>query len=527
MAIDGLDEVAELSASALAALDNLPPFLLGLVPSEVTDGLLGGVPRIQEVLGFDPAEDGALIQTGLDFSNPWGLSAVEGEVASGVLVHIPVLDVDKALGFVERILNASGTSTDWTEASGTRAMSIENGALLAPYDGYLTLVIVDDGNLPSAIGLYDLMVSGSNTFVDSASYRNISEAIGDEWSFVGVISEDPFVSDVPAWSSFGLGGVGLAVIGGDTELGFKGVIGVDESSSLRGYVSSIDGADTLGHRLPGEPVALSKFALNLGALVEMPELAMVLMLAESTGGLDVASLLNSQAGPFWSAVTGDGVSWNHVSLSETSHVEQGLEMVCPLIDGSMQSLSTGERFCVSEMLLSGVIDEALLIGTGEGALQALQQQGAPGYLSQLSSAQNGVSNSNALYSTVVNLNGVVDTVLAEPAINQELGMAGMLAIGALRSYVPDYLRMDMEVNRQTFEFTLSVENEDDDMPSGATAVAGAGLIAAMAAPYIMESIEGLDDSLEEVEEASYERILPPPPPAEATQPLGKEGTTGK
>ena len=84
-------------------------------------------------------------------------------------------------------------------------------------------------------------------------------------------------------------------------------------------------------------------------------------------------------------------------------------------------------------------------------------------------------------------------MLAEPNISRELGMAGMLALGASRSYVPDYLKMDMNIDSQTFNFTVAVENEDEGMPSGATAVAGAGLIGAMAIPYLMNSTDGLGD----------------------------------
>jgi threonine dehydrogenase-like Zn-dependent dehydrogenase len=74
-------------------------------------------------------------------------------------------------------------------------------------------------------------------------------------------------------------------------------------------------------------------------------------------------------------------------------------------------------------------------------------------------------------------------------------MAGMLAIGALRSYVPDYLKMEISTGSHTFNFTVAVENEEGEMPSGATAVAGAGLIGAMAIPYLLDSAGGLEDIL--------------------------------
>ncbi len=499
LAIDGLDEVAELSASALATLDSLPSMFLDLVPSEITQGLLGGVPRVQEILGFDPSEEGALIQTGIDFSKPWGLSVVTSEEHSytvGSLLQIPTLDEEVALAFVERILNAVGVENSWIELSGDSVLSIEDGGHLAVHGDYLVLLTTDTlGNVTGANELYSAMVSSDQTFAESDSYRNLSRAIGDDWSFVAIVNDEPFSDEtLMPWSALGLGGLGFAVTGSEKEIGVTAVVEVDESSSLRRYVNVTDGSDTLGHRLPGEPVALSKFALDLGSLVEMPEVAMMLMLAQnSTNGLDVAGLLNSHDGPIWSAVTDDGVSWNHVALSDTALVEQSLETLCPTASGSMQSLSTGERFCVSELFVAGVLDETLVFGTGQGALQSLQTQGAPGYTSQLSSSQQDVSDSTALYTTVVNLNGVVDTVLAEPNISRELGMAGMLAIGALRSYVPDYLKIEMDIGSHTFKLTVAVENEEGEMPSGATAVAGAGLISAVAMPYLVSGSGILSD----------------------------------
>jgi len=529
LAIDGLDEVAELSASALAALDSLPSMFLDFVPTEVTQGLVGGVPRVREILGFDPAAEGALAQTGIDFSTAWGLSIVDGDV-TGALLQIPTLDEEVALGFVERILNATGVENSLIEVSGDTVLSIADRGLLVTYGDYLILVTSENGDLAGNTALYDSLVSGPHTFASSNSYRNLSTALGDEWSFVGVVTDQPFNADVPEWSTFGLGGIGMAVFGDERELGVTGVLEVSDSSSLRGYVNAIDGGDTLGHRLPGEPVALSKFALNLGDILEMPEVAMVLMLAQNTvGGLDVAGILNSQGGPFWSAVTADGVSWNHVKLSDSSLVEGAIEtLLCPGVGGSMQSLATGERFCVSDMFVAGVLDNAFVLGTGEGALQALQAQGAPGYASQISAAQQEVSDSPALYATVINLNGMVDSLLAEPDVSRELGMAGMLAIGALRSYVPDYLKMDMNIDSQTFNFTMAVENEEDVMPSGATALAGAGLIGAVAIPYLMDSTGDLDDLFDSTgafDEPAQIESAPLEPVSPSATPTGKGDAT--